>query len=68
MSFKHIAVYLFFWIICHEVHTSDEIKEGLYACSYHHNHMKKQMQRTRSYLHTLIKKVTKYMEIRLRLD
>ena len=62
------SVFILLDYMPYEVHTSDEIKEGLYACSYHHNRMKKQMQRTRSYLHTLIKKVTKYMEIRLRLD
>ena len=57
MSFKHIAVYILLDYMPYEVHTSDEIKEGLYACSYHHNRMKKQMQRTRSYLHTLIKRL-----------
>ena len=36
MSFKHIVVCLFFWIICRMKCILDEIKEGLYACSYHH--------------------------------
>ena len=36
MSFKHIAVFLFFWIMPFEVQSSDEIKEGMFACVYHH--------------------------------
>ena len=37
MSFKHIAVYLFFWIICHmKCILQMKLKKGLYACSYHH--------------------------------
>ena len=62
------SVFILLDYMPYEVHTSDEIKKGLYACSYHHGPYEETDATYKSYLHTLIKKVTKYMEIRLRLD
>lgn len=60
MNFKHIAVCLFFWIICRmKCILQMKLKKVYLLVLITMDHMKKQMQRIGSYFHTLIKKVTK---------